>query len=470
VAGDRRFNTITVMAWAKAWCGTRCAVVLLAAAGSSASGAGPATRPVSFARDVAPTLVRQCATCHGPEKSKGDYRVDTFERLVAPGAGKKAPVVAAQPLKSELLRRLTTADEDDRMPQKADPLPAAQVAAIARWIEQGAVFDGSDRRAPLASQVAPEAQPAAPVAYRRPIPITALAFSPDGKVLAAGGYHEVTLWDPADGRLIGRIGGLPQRVFSLDFSPDGRTLVAAGGTPGVSGQVQVCDVEKRASPPPLERIGDVMPVARFSPDGGRIAAGGADNAVRIYDAAKGTRTQLIEQHADWVVDVAFSPDGVWLATGSRDKSARVFDVRSGAMRSAMLAHAQPVVAVAFDAKGANVLSAARGDSKIRFWTAGEAKEVAFVSVKDIDVARMVLFPGSAVTAGGDGVVRQYSVDTKALERALPGGGQAVYALAYSAKLKRIAAGDHAGTVRIYDAGGGAERVKFVAAPGYRAAQ
>src|SRR3982751_6916754 len=95
-------------------------------------------KPVSFRRDIAPLLIQNCQTCHGPEKAKGNYRLDTFTRLTTPGENKAAPVTPKHADKSELFRLITTTDEDDRMPQKADPLPAAQVQLIKRWIEEGA--------------------------------------------------------------------------------------------------------------------------------------------------------------------------------------------------------------------------------------------------------------------------------------------------------------------------------------------
>src|SRR5881296_1631050 len=105
--------------------------------------------PVSFSKDLAPILAKKCVACHGPEKSKGHFRLDSFDWLMKAGESKSAPVVPSQPEQSELVRRLTATDEDDRMPQKDDPLPAKQIALIERWIKQGATFDGADSKAPL---------------------------------------------------------------------------------------------------------------------------------------------------------------------------------------------------------------------------------------------------------------------------------------------------------------------------------
>src|SRR5207247_234661 len=95
---------------------------------------------VSFSKEIAPILVKKCVTCHGPEKSKGGFRLDTFEFLMKGGESKSPAVSPGKPDQSKVYELITARDEDDRMPQKDDPLPAAQVALIERWIKQEAKF------------------------------------------------------------------------------------------------------------------------------------------------------------------------------------------------------------------------------------------------------------------------------------------------------------------------------------------
>src|SRR5688572_31279132 len=86
--------------------------------------------PVSFVREIAPILRDKCLTCHGPEKAKGEYRLDTFELLQKPGASKAAPITAGAPAQSHLFELVTAANEDDRMPQKDEALPKQQIGLI----------------------------------------------------------------------------------------------------------------------------------------------------------------------------------------------------------------------------------------------------------------------------------------------------------------------------------------------------
>src|SRR5262245_2447963 len=161
----------------------------------------------SFRREIAPLLAAQCVTCHGPEKQKGGYRVDSFVRLMQKGDSGEPPVVPGVPASSELFRRVTASDADDRMPQKADPLSTEAIERLRRWILSGAPFDGNNPEQPLAEMVEAGPHPTPPAAYAFPVPIQAVAFAAEDRLLA-GGFYELNLWT-LTGRLIRRIPNLP---------------------------------------------------------------------------------------------------------------------------------------------------------------------------------------------------------------------------------------------------------------------
>ena len=95
---------------------------------------------VDFAKDIEPLLQQNCIKCHGPEKQKGDLRLDS--KAAAMKGGKDgAVIVAGQADKSDLYRRITLpAGSDDIMPSKGDPLTKVQTDLIKEWINQGAVW------------------------------------------------------------------------------------------------------------------------------------------------------------------------------------------------------------------------------------------------------------------------------------------------------------------------------------------
>ena len=119
-------------------------VVLLTVSASLVSSV--AAEPVSFRKQVAQILLDNCLACHGPKKAEGGYRIDAYERLIKAGDSDEVAVTPSKLDASELFRRIVTEDESERMPLEGDPLPAEQIALIKQWIEEGAKFDGDDRK------------------------------------------------------------------------------------------------------------------------------------------------------------------------------------------------------------------------------------------------------------------------------------------------------------------------------------
>jgi WD40 repeat protein/tRNA A-37 threonylcarbamoyl transferase component Bud32/tetratricopeptide (TPR) repeat protein len=193
-----------------------------------------------------------------------------------------------------------------------------------------------------------------------------LAYSPDGKKLAVATVMpvcEARLWDLATGRPIGN--GMPHKnwVVGVAFSPDGRALL----TRSHDSTARLWDAQT-ALPltEPMQHLG--APVVAFSPDGQRLAsAGGLETEVKIRDAGTGRPMPGAAMgHGSLVTALAFSPDGRQLGVGCKDGSARLWDVATARPLGPALVQRSPVAVVTFTPDGRNLLSTA-ADGTTRSW-------------------------------------------------------------------------------------------------------
>ena len=426
-----------------------------------------ADEAVSFRKDIAPILLDSCVACHGPKKAEGGYRVDSYERVTKEGDSAMAGFAASSLDDSEAFRRIISEDAEERMPLEADPLPAEQIALIKRWIEEGAKFDGPDPKAELVSIIPPPTHPDPPEAYPFTQPITALAFSADGKTLIAGGYHELTFWNPENGELQRRIKNVGQRTYALTLSPDGKTLAVACGAPGRLGETRLFNPADGQLLKVLGSTSDVVLDVAFSPQGDRLAVAAADGVLRVFDVASGEERLTITSHSDWVTAVAFNSDGTKIASASRDKTAKVLDAKTGELLVTYSGHAQPVKGVAFHPEGKEVFSSG-GDRKIHRWKIEDGKKTAEVGfggeVFKLPTAGAFLFATSA-----DKTVRQFEAASHKQLKSLTGHKDWTLSVAYHEATKRIASGGFDGEVRVWNAEDGKPVTTFFAAPGYQTA-
>jgi mono/diheme cytochrome c family protein len=100
---------------------------------------------IDFVRGIRPILEQHCYECHGEKKQKSSFRLDVKAAAFKGGDDHAPDIVPGKAKESPLIQLVTSDDKDERMPPKGDPLTAAQIATLTRWIEQGAVWpDGVD--------------------------------------------------------------------------------------------------------------------------------------------------------------------------------------------------------------------------------------------------------------------------------------------------------------------------------------
>jgi WD40 repeat protein len=433
-----------------------------------------APAPVSFMRDVAPILVQNCIACHNGRKAESKYNMTTFASLAKGGqTGEGITLEPGKPDESYLVE-LIRPDGTPRMPYKLDPLKPEQIAAIERWVAEGARYDGDSPDEDWVALLHKRTPANVPESYPVAVPITALAFSPDGSEIAASGYHELTMWRRADGGLTRRLRGLSERVYDIAYSPDGKWLATASGDPGQFGAARLWIAEPNGGGKPVRDLvetNDAVFAVAFSPDSQLVAAAGADRAIRLWKVETGELVATIEDHADWIFDIAFSPDGKRLASASRDKTSKVFDVEKKESLVTFPGHANTVYCVSFTPDG-KLIATGGEDNQIRLWNPGEeAKQTATIGGFGGAVFRLQYTPDGKqlVACGADKTVRIFE-DNKQ-KAALSGHNDWIYALAISADGQTAASGSWDGEVRLWNlADGGKPIATILAAPGLKPAE
>ncbi len=165
-----------------------------------------------FASEIQPIFAQRCLECHGTDKQKGDLRFDQRDSALQ-------AIDLKKPESSELIRRITTADEDDRMPPDGPPLSAEEVASFQAWIAAGAEFSRHWAYEPLDASPPPAVKNEAWV--RNPIDRFVLAKLGQNGIQPAPEADRYTLIKRLSYDLIG-LPPTPEETdaFVADDSPD----------------------------------------------------------------------------------------------------------------------------------------------------------------------------------------------------------------------------------------------------------
>ncbi len=263
--------------------------------------------------------------------------------------------------------------------------------------------------------------------------VNAVAFSPDGNVLAtAENDGTARLWDVATRQQIGTPIAADTDPFNtpataVAFSRDG-SMLATAGSDGTArlwnmdfyGQIgaPIAAVRPASSPGPPSGVYD----AAFSPDGTILATAGSVGRARLWDVAThrqiGTPIIAVSNpSSDSVSGVAFSPDGRILATAGSDGRARLWDVATQRQIGTPITAGGGVDAVAFSPDG-TILATAGSDGRARLWDVATQRQIGtpITAVSDpsnTSVSAVAFSPDGTIlaTADSDGIARLWDVAT-----------------------------------------------------------
>lgn len=209
-----------------------------------------------------------------------------------------------------------------------------------------------------------------------------VTFSADGTTIAASADSPpddkvmVRLFDVVDGRLKRELvdpTGPHRTPWSIAMTPDGRLLAAGLGVLGEPGRILVWDTPSGTLRFELRGQSDFIRGIAISPDG-RVLASGGGQEVRLWNVASGSPLAVLDGHRGQVYSVAFDPSGQWLASGSEDQTVRIWDVTSAREAGVLRGHVAPIQTVVFSPDGTRLASGGR-EGHILLWDVATRRRI-----------------------------------------------------------------------------------------------
>ncbi|WP_202921038.1 protein kinase domain-containing protein [Anatilimnocola aggregata] len=264
------------------------------------------------------------------------------------------------------------------------------------------------------------------------VPMETLDISPNGQQLVVGGWGgEIRILNINSEDAPVKINTGAAEVFAVAFSPDGKTIAA--GTSAKPEYVSLWDAQSGQRRGGLQGHADAVISVRFSRSGESLLTGSYDNTARLWNLADRT-SRTFRGHDWWVWSAEFSPDEKQIVTASQDGSAIVWTLATGKASPPFLGHTGPVFAASFAPDGRTIASASY-DKRILLWDPTQLREV--------DLERVL---GSDRT--GPGVKEDTSAATPFV--ALTGHSAAVRSVQFSADGKMLVSAGNDNVVCLWD--------------------
>ena len=410
----------------------------------------PAAEPraPSYGADVAPILQRNCVACHSANTKMGGLVLETFAELE--NGGQRGPAIVPGSPEQSPLYLMVAGEMEPRMPFSAGPLPRGEVDILKRWIAGGAPGPGAAEM-PLVTERGhlPRIEP---LVEPRP-QVFSVAYHPDGGLLAAGRHGGVALTDAGTGTTIALLDGLADIARAVAFSLDGRLVAAGGGHAQQGGQVKVWQLPERRQLVTIEGHNDTVQALAFSPDGKTLATASYDKDIKLWDVATGRDLRTLRDHIDAVYALAYTPDGSRLLSGSADRSVKIWNPETGERLYTLGNPIDGINSIAVHPSGTRV-AAGGYDRTIRVWKLGEdgGELLNVLIAHQSTILRIAYSPDGEkiVTAAADRTIKVFDAETLEELASLDGQSDWVMSLAFSPDGRHFAAGRFDGSLSVYE--------------------
>ena len=281
--------------------------------------------------------------------------------------------------------------------------------------------------------------------------IWSVAFSPDGQMIASGSSdNTIRLWN-LQGELIGPpFKGHTHHIKSVAFSPNGQVI----GSGSADKTIRLWDLRGNLIAPTFWGHTDIVWFVAFSPDGTLIASASADHTIRLWDLQGNPLGPPFQGHEDVVMSVAFSPDGQAIASASDDNTVRLWNLKGQPLGRPLRGHEYYVYSVAFSPDGQTILSSSE-DTTLRLWSVPDALFYNPLRGHNGEVTAVAISGDSQTLVSGsvDRTLRLWRADGNSIGQPFQGHTDAVLSVAISDDGQTIVSGAADQTIRLWDRSG-----------------
>jgi WD40 repeat protein/tRNA A-37 threonylcarbamoyl transferase component Bud32 len=230
------------------------------------------------------------------------------------------------------------------------------------------------------------------------VPLTAVCFSPSGRLIAAASEDaSIRIFDVETRLQIAALKGHTSRIQDVAFSQDGRQVVSGSD----DGTIRLWDVENGFELRVYKNGSDAVQCTSFAKDGEQIVSGDTSGNIKFWDSKSGRQLRSFKGHGNTVMDLMYSPDGNTLATADADGSVRLWQSSAGNLRTEIKCPGM-VFAVRWSNDGARLLTSG-DDEKVRIWDALPGEELLTLSNSEPQYHCLnFLFPGHRVILATNG--------------------------------------------------------------------
>ena len=329
-------------------------------------------RPVDFEKDIQPILDEKCVACHNVAIAESKLILEDVPSILK--GGKRGAAVVAKDLQKSLIYQVAARAADPVMPPLPNKVSASaftpqELGLLKKWIEEGATPGAGSGQHTVPWQSVPTNMRA----------IYSVALSNWGRWAVCGRANQIDLYDVTTGDYVTRLqdpallgikqgdkpfypNGAAHRDFvhALAFHPQGHLLASAG--------YREVKLWQRGSTAPSASFAQDQPVTSVavSNDGKWIALGRGDNSLILQSMTDPNTKRVLAGHTGPVTAVEFTPDSTKLFSGSKDKTIRLWNVTDG-QQAGLLETPHELTCLVISPDGTKLFSGHAGDHTIRGW-------------------------------------------------------------------------------------------------------